>query len=205
MKKLVLLGMSAFVLGACGNSTQEEANTDDTTSTEQTASTESATSEQGKRSNPYILADTFEMAVQYTDPDSDDYETIDGRIKVTFNEVTLGQEAQDFLLSENEFNEEAPEGYQWGVYDTSVELLEDSEDVPFNLFLTETVYDGEGANVDNMMASAYSNNQLSDQSIFPGAVAQGNIVLLVPENIDGALMEMSYLGGGDTVYVDLSK
>lgn len=205
MKKLVLLGMSAFVLGACGNSTQEEANADDTTSTEQTASTESATSEQGKRSNPYTLADTFEMAVQYTDPDSDDYETIDGRIKVTFNEVTLGQEAQDFLLSENEFNEEAPEGYQWGVFDTSVELLEGSEDVPFNLFLTETVYDGEGANVDNMMASAYSNNQLSDQSIFPGAVAQGNIVLLVPENIDGALMEMSYLGGGDTVYVDLSK
>lgn len=205
MKKLVLLGMAAFVLGACGNSTQEKAKADDTTSTEQTASTESATSEQGKRSNPYTLADTFEMAVQYTDPDSDDYETIDGRIKVTFNEVTLGQEAQDFLLSENEFNEEAPEGYQWGVFDTSVELLEGSEDVPFNLFLTETVYDGEGASVDNMMASGYSNNQLSDQSIFPGAVAQGNIVLLVPENIDGALMEMSYLGGGDTIYVDLSK
>lgn len=205
MKKLVLLGMAAFVLGACGNSTQEEAKADDTSSTEQTASTESATSEQGKRSNPYTLADTFEMAVQYTDPDSDDYETIDGRIKVTFNEVTLGQEAQDFLLSENEFNEEAPEGYQWAVFDTSVELLEGSEDVPFNLFLTETVYDGEGASVDNMMASGYSNNQLSDQSIFPGAVAQGNIVLLVPENIDGALMEMSYLGGGDTIYVDLSK
>lgn len=205
MKKLVLLGMAAFVLGACGNSTQEEAKADDTSSTEQTASTESATNEQGKRSNPYTLADTFEMAVQYTDPDSDDYETIDGRIKVTFNEVTLGQEAQDFLLSENEFNEEAPEGYQWAVFDTSVELLEGSEDVPFNLFLTETVYDGEGASVDNMMASGYSNNQLSDQSIFPGAVAQGNIVLLVPENIDGALMEMSYLGGGDTIYVNLSK
>lgn len=205
MKKFVLLGMAAFVLGACGNSTQEEAKTDDASSTEQTASTESATSEQGKRSNPYTLADTFEMAVEYFDPDSEDYEPIDGRIKVTFNEVTLGQEAQDFLLSENEFNEEAPEGYQWAIFDTSVELLEGSEDVPFNLFLTETVYDGKGASIDNMLANGYSNNQLSDKSIFPGAVAQGNIVLLVPENLDGSLMEMSYLGGGDTVYVDLSK
>ncbi|MGK0718218.1 DUF4352 domain-containing protein [Aerococcus urinaeequi] len=211
MKKLVLLGMSAFVLGACGSASSGESTEAQESSTEQVESSSqqseksSTASEQGKRSNPYTLADTFEMDVQYTDPDSDDYTPIDGRIKVTFNNVTTGQEAQDFLMSENEFNEEAPEGYQWAVFETSVELLEGSEDVPFNLFLTEQIYDAEGASLDNMMASAYSNNQLSDQSIFPGATAQGNIVLLVPEDTTGALMEVSYLAGGDTVYIDLSK
>src|SRR5699024_1684686 len=160
---------------------------------------------QGKRSNPYTLADTFEMNVQYSDPNSDDYTPIDGRIKVTFNNVTTGQEAQDFLTSENEFNDQASEGFQWMIFDTSVELLEGSEDVPFNLFLTEQIYDADGASVDNSEHMAFSNNQLSDQSIFPGATAQGNIVLLVPEDTTGALMEMSYLGGGDTVYIDLSE
>ena len=216
MKKLLLLGMSAFVLAACGNGSSETAaNTESSEaqpSTEQVDSTEndsskeeSTDSNQGKRSNPYTLADTFEMDVQYSDPDSDDYAPIDGRIKVTFNNVTTGQEAQDFLTSENEFNDQAPEGFQWMVFDTSVELLEGSEDVPFNLFLTEQIYDANGASVDNSEHMAFSNNQLSDQSIFPGATAQGNIVLLVPEDTTGALMEMSYLGGGDTVYIDLSE
>lgn len=216
MKKLILLGVSAFLLGACGNGSSETAaNTESSEaqpSTEQVDSTEndsskeeSTDSNQGKRSNPYTLADTFEMDVQYSDPDSDDYAPIDGRIKVTFNNVTTGQEAQDFLTSENEFNDQAPEGFQWMVFDTSVELLEGSEDVPFNLFLTEQIYDANGASVDNSEHMAFSNNQLSDQSIFPGATAQGNIVLLVPEDTTGALMEMSYLGGGDTVYIDLSE
>ncbi|OYQ68303.1 DUF4352 domain-containing protein [Aerococcus sp. 1KP-2016] len=217
MKKLLLLGMSAFVLVACGNGSSETAaNTESSEaqpSTEQIDSTkndsskeEGATdSNQGKRSNPYTLADTFEMDVQYSDPDSDDYTPIDGRIKITFNNVITGQEAQDFLTSENEFNDQAPEGFQWLVFDTSVELLEGSEDVPFNLFLTEQIYDADGSSVDNSEHMAFSNNQLSDQSIFPGATAQGNIVLLVPEDTTGALMEMSYLGGGDTVYIDLSE
>lgn len=216
MKKLLLLGMSAFVLAACGNGSSETATNTESSeaqpSTEQVDSTEndsskeeSTDSNQGKRSNPYTLADTFEMDVQYSDPDSDDYAPIDGRIKVTFNNVTTGQEAQDFLTSENEFNDQAPEGFQWMVFDTSVELLEGSEDVPFNLFLTEQIYDANGASVDNSEHMAFSNNQLSDQSIFPGATAQGNIVLLVPEDTTGALMEMSYLGGGDTVYIDLSE
>lgn len=216
MKKLVLLGVSAFLLGACGNGSSETAtntesseaqpSTEQVDSTENDSSTEESTdSNQGKRSNPYTLADTFEMDVQYSDPDSDDYAPIDGRIKVTFNNVTTGQEAQDFLTSENEFNDQAPEGFQWMVFDTSVELLEGSEDVPFNLFLTEQIYDANGASVDNSEHMAFSNNQLSDQSIFPGATAQGNIVLLVPEDTTGALMEMSYLGGGDTVYIDLSE
>lgn len=216
MKKLVLLGVSAFLLGACGNGSSETATNTESSeaqpSTEQVDSTEndsskeeSTDSNQGKRSNPYTLADTFEMDVQYSDPDSDDYAPIDGRIKVTFNNVTTGQEAQDFLTSENEFNDQAPEGFQWMVFDTSVELLEGSEDVPFNLFLTEQIYDANGASVDNSEHMAFSNNQLSDQSIFPGATAQGNIVLLVPEDTTGALMEMSYLGGGDTVYIDLSE
>lgn len=216
MKKLVLLGVSAFLLGACGNGSSETATNTESSeaqpSTEQVDSTEndsskeeSTDSNQGKRSNPYTLADTFEMDVQYSDPDSDDYAPIDGRIKVTFNNVTTGQEAQDFLTSENEFNDQAPEGFQWMVFDTSVELLEGSEDVPFNLFLTEQIYDANGASVDNSEHMAFSNNQLSDQSIFPGATAQGNIVLLVPEDTTSALMEMSYLGGGDTVYIDLSE
>lgn len=217
MKKLVLLGMAAFVLGACGNGSSETAaNTESNeapSSTEQVDSTKndsskeegSTDSNQGKRSNPYTLADAFEMDVQYSDPDSDDYAPIDGRIKVAFNNVTTGQEAQDFLTSENEFNDQAPEGFQWMIFDTSVELLEGSEDVPFNLFLTEQIYDANGASVDNSEHMAFSNNQLSDQSIFPGATAQGNIVLLVPEDTTGALMEMSYLGGGDTVYIDLSE
>lgn len=39
MKKLVLLGMAAFVLGACGNSTQEQVEVDTKSSTEQVEST----------------------------------------------------------------------------------------------------------------------------------------------------------------------
>ncbi|SPT62140.1 Telomeric repeat-binding factor 2 [Aerococcus viridans] len=211
MKKLLLLGMSAFVLGACDSASSNEPTEAQKSSTEQTESSTkqaeetSTDSEQGKRSNPYTLADTFEMDVQYSDPDSDDYTPIDGRIKVTFNNVTTGQEAQDFLTSENEFNDQAPEGFQWMIFDTSVELLKGSEEVPFNLFLTEQIYDTDGASVDNSEHMAFSNNQLSDQSIFPGATAQGNIVLLVPEDTNGVLMEISYLAGGDTVYIDLSE
>src|SRR5699024_7992493 len=136
MKNFLLLGMSSFVLAACGSGSSETgANIEsseaqpstkqvDTTKNDSTEEEGTTDSNQGKRSKPYTLADTFEMDVQYSEPDSDDYTPIDGRIRVVFNNVTTGQEAQDFLTSENEFNDQAPEGFQWMIFDTSVELLE---------------------------------------------------------------------------------
>lgn len=200
-KLLAMVGICGIALAACGGENTESevsAPTQESTAVESSAKEEkTADSEVGKRSNPYKVGDKIEMNVTYYDDNSESYE---GLLNVTVNSIMLGQESQDYLMSANEFNEEAPEGYQWAVLNTTAELIEGSEDYQFDLYLTEEVFDPSGTSIDQMQAAAYSNTALSDQSIFPGASATGDIVLLVPTELDGTLMQMSNLGGGDTVW-----
>lgn len=200
IKLLAMLGVCGLMLAACGEeSASTEGNETAEPTTEESSSVEESAkeSEKGKRSNPYSVGEAVEMKVTYYDDESNEY---NGVLNVTINSLKLGQEAQDFLMGENEFNDPAPEGFQWAVIDTTAELKEGSEDYQYDLLLTEEVFDSSGSSVDQMQAMAYSNNQLSDQSIFPGASATGNIVLLVPTELDGTLMKMQNLGGGDEVW-----
>lgn len=201
-KLLAMVGVCGIALAACGGeettSSEVSAPTEESTAVESSVVEEKTTdSEVGKRSNPYKAGEKIVMNVTYYDDNSESY---NGLLNVTVNSVMLGQESQDFLMSENEFNDEAPEGYQWAVLNTTAELIEGSEDYQFDLYLTEEVFDSSGSSVDQMQAMAFSNNQLSDQSIFPGASATGNIALLVPIELDGTLMKISNLGGGDTAW-----
>lgn len=204
-KLLAMVGICGIALAACGGeetTSNETANSQESTAIESSVVEEKTVdSEVGKRSNPYKTGDKIEMNVTYYDDNSESYE---GLLNVTVNSVMLGQEAQDFLMSENEYNDEAPEGYQWAVLNTTAELIEGSEDYQLSLLLTEEVFDPSGSSVDQTQVMAFSNNQLSDQSIFPGASATGDITLLVPTELDGTLMQLSYLGGGDTVWLSFN-
>lgn len=201
LKLLTVIGLCGIVLAACGEkASSSEGETAKTPDTEESAPAEkkdTKDSKAGKRSNPYKVGDKAEMKVTYYNDDSEAYE---GLLDVTINNVKLGQEAQDFLIDENEYNEKAPEGYQWAVLNTTADLIEGSEDYQLSLLLTEEIFDPSGASVDQQNVMAFSNNQLSDQSIFPGASATGDITLLVPTELDGTLMKMEYLGGGDTIW-----
>lgn len=203
MKKLVLVGLAAIALAACGNG-EESQDSNSNTVQEQTEQKETK-NDKGTRSNPYTLNDEIELSISYSNTNSDNMESADGKLKINFNNIKTGDEAQEFLSSENQFNEEAPEGYQWMVINTSAELLEGSEDFEYDVYLTEEIYDGKGNSIDNMQAIASTSNQLSDNSIFPGATAEGDISLLVPKDLDGAMMQLSNLGGGDTVWISLEQ
>lgn len=205
MKKLfTTLVMSALLLAACGNEESamnedtgvDEAATEETTNTEENATDE----EKGKRTNPYVIGETAEFEVVYYD---DANEAIEGVLRLTINDITVGEEADEFIMSENEFNEPAPDGYQFAILDATAELVEGSEEVEYDLLLTQEIFDDEGqsVNLDDVYAS--TGNRLSDQSLFPGGTAEGYIIPVVPEDLAGTLMKVENLGGGDSVWFQL--
>ncbi|WP_423190234.1 hypothetical protein ACO1PF_05030 [Alkalibacterium sp. f15] len=139
--KLLLITATLGLLAAC----EEEGSVDDaeddpvTENTEEEAEEETEeeleeepTTSLGKRSNPVPLGETAQIDVRIIDYDDEDFETQDGVLEVTLSNIISGDDAYEMLLEENSFVEEAPEGYQWLIFDVEATLVEGHEDVAYN-------------------------------------------------------------------------
>ncbi|OJF91366.1 hypothetical protein [Alkalibacterium sp. 20] len=116
-KLLLITATTMGLLAAC----EEEGSVDDAADDLVTENTEEETEEEveeepttslGKSSNPVPMGETAQI-----DYDDEDFETEDGVLEVTLSNMILGDDAYEMLLEENPNSEEAPEGYQWLIFD----------------------------------------------------------------------------------------
>jgi hypothetical protein len=125
------------LLGACGQDTQditlkEDGNKqEETKKTEATEKKEETKSKLGSRSNPV----PFQVTATVDDElYNDNGDALPIKFDLTVLEVVRGDAAYQSLKSMNEFNETAPEGYEWVLAKTKVKFIEsETEDLAFNI------------------------------------------------------------------------
>ena len=123
MKKVLsVLGvgiMSVGILSACGSTGELSVKENDTNeeNTSQIEEKKNETPEIGTRTNPVKLGETLSAeGVTVTDLDDWEKETV-GNFNLTLNKVTRGEEAYNLIKSYNQFNEPAPEGFEFALLD----------------------------------------------------------------------------------------
>lgn len=123
-------------LSACGQGTKEVTVSDDQSNKEtkteekaEQAEKEEKEPELGSRSNPVPLQKTATINDELYDDNGEAYKM---KFDLTILEVKRGEEAFQQLKVMNEFNEPAPDGYEWVLAKAKVKFLEsETEDISF--------------------------------------------------------------------------
>jgi hypothetical protein len=136
---LILIGLLAIaVLVACGEDAKEVSVKSDDAKQESNDKTSDKKSEEkkdetksklGSRSNPVPFKTTATVEDEMYNDNGDSFPI---KIDLTVLEVVRGDAAFQKLKSMNEYNEEAPEGYEWVLAKTKVKLIEsETQDYAF--------------------------------------------------------------------------
>jgi hypothetical protein len=136
--KLFILGLLAIaLLAACGQDTkdvevkEEDPKQEEAAEPEKTEKKEETNSKIGSRSNPVPFQSTATVDDEIYDDEGNSYAI---KFDLTVTEVIRGEEAYQNLLTMNEFNEAAPEGYEWILAKTKVKFVEsETEDLSFHI------------------------------------------------------------------------
>lgn len=144
MKKIVSLfvfGMFILMLGACGQEAKDVAIKEDQTedqvqandaekqSDKEVDESKKKESKLGSRTNPVTFLKTATIDDQIFDDNGNEFAI---KLDLTVTEVIRGEDAYQMLLKMNEFNEAAPEGYEWVLAKTKVKFVEsETEDLSF--------------------------------------------------------------------------
>ena len=189
-----LIGLSGLVLAACSEPSEVTVESKDaaTETTEEVSSiveSVAETSAPGKRSNPVSVGETATWDVIYSDAE---YNRLDGTVTTSISNVVRGEEAYNQLYSYNEFNEAAPEGYEWVIFDMTLTLDEGSEDDPFNtstIFMTPIASDGSEVSQTDY-ATFEDGAAFGWKDLYKGGNDSGKVGLIVPVG-DDTLIEIS--------------
>ena len=136
--KIFILGLFTIVLlGACGQDTkdvelkEEDNQQEEKVQPEEAEKVEEAKSKLGSRTNPVPFQTTATVDDELYDDEGNSYAI---KFDLTVSEVIRGDAAYQKLLSMNEFNETAPEGYEWVLAKTKVKFVEsETEDLSFHI------------------------------------------------------------------------
>ncbi|MEA1855559.1 hypothetical protein MKX67_02615 [Cytobacillus sp. FSL W7-1323] len=133
--KLLILGLIMVVfLAACGQDTKdtevnEENQQGETAQPEEVEKEEEPKSKLGSRTNPVPFQKTATVDDELYDDEGNTYAI---KFDLTVKDVIRGDEAYQKLKSMNEYNEAAPEGYEWVLAETKVKFVEsETEDLSF--------------------------------------------------------------------------
>lgn len=192
-KYITLLGFSSLLLASCGESSDVTVESNDSESVTEEVASEVESSEEtsapGKRSNPVAIGESATWDVLYSDAD---YNPLEGTVTTKISNVIRGEEALNQLMTANEFNEAAPEGYEWVIFDMSLTLDEGSEDDPFNtstIMITPIASDG--SEVDQSSYATFEDGtEFGWKDLYKGGNDAGKVGLIVPEG-DDTLIEVS--------------
>jgi hypothetical protein len=135
--------LSIGLLGACGQDTkditvndkegqqQEGKEKEETENSEQANEKEETKSKLGSRTNPVPFQSTATVDDEIYNDNSEAFKI---KFDLTVVEVVRGEPAYQQLLKMNEFNEPAPEGYEWVLAKTKVKFVEsETEDLSFHI------------------------------------------------------------------------
>ncbi len=128
--------MMISLLGGCGQDTKditvnEEENQQTETENTEDKEKEEKESKLGSRSNPVPFQKTATVDDELY---NDEGESFPIKFDLTIVEVDRGDTAYKKLLAMNEYNEAAPEGYEWVLAKTKVKFVEsETEDLAFHI------------------------------------------------------------------------
>ncbi|MDQ0187760.1 hypothetical protein ACFOST_22635 [Cytobacillus kochii] len=134
--KLLILGLIMVVfLAACGQDTKDtevkEENQQGETAQPEEVEKEESKSKLGSRTNPVPFQKTATVDDELYDDEGNTYAI---KFDLTVKDVIRGDEAYQKLKSMNEYNEAAPEGYEWVLAETKVKFVEsETEDLSFHV------------------------------------------------------------------------
>ncbi|WP_235991745.1 hypothetical protein [Metabacillus schmidteae] len=126
------------LLGGCGQDTkditvdeEEKQQTDASEESEEPENKEETESKLGSRSNPVPFKKTATVDDELYNDEGDSFPI---KFDLTIVEVDRGDAAYKKLVSMNEYNEAAPEGYEWVLAKTKVKFVESAtEDLAFHI------------------------------------------------------------------------
>lgn len=147
----------------------------------------------GKRSNPVPLGTAFQFEDTYSD---DDFNSLDAVFELTVLDVIRGDEAYDILVSENQFNEPAPEGMEWAIISLEGRLIEGDEDVPYTVVPWFSVVDSSGSEISQDDYGTFDGNEYGYVDLFPGGTTTGRIAKYIPLGDDTLLVLDEFWGSG---------
>ncbi|GEK89668.1 hypothetical protein SAMN04488100_12138 [Alkalibacterium putridalgicola] len=140
---------------------------------------EETTVDLGKRTNPVPLNESIQFTVQIVDYEAEEYNPEEGLLEVTLSNLMSGDDAYTFIPEENQFNEEAPEGYEWIVFDIEATLLEGDENIPYMPMPTiSTVSESGAESPDGHYATL--NNEFGYIDLFDGGTTSGKQAAIAP-------------------------
>ncbi|WP_456273113.1 hypothetical protein [Bacillus sp. AK031] len=204
-KVLSVSALSALLIAGCANE-EGSVGTEDTEETVQDETSEEGQeeaeetdqsnepegSEVGTRSNPVPMNEVATIETVTTDDSMNEYETT---IELSVNEVIRGQEAYQMLTEMNEYNEEAPEGYEWMLVNAKVKVLDsETEDYPFMIdgimnfeFVSESgdVYSGDIVGTTTPEFSFQMYNGSEKEGYLAGLVKTGEDVTMAYDSWNG--------------------
>ena len=194
MKKYLLLLGSALVLAACGSPSDVEVSEEASSTAAASSEVASAVSEEtvsapGKRSNPVAVGQSATWDLVYYDAESN---RIDGVVTASISNVVRGEEAYNQLIAANPYNEAAPEGFEWVIFDLKATLDEGSADDPFNtvnLSITPVASDGSEV-AQPFYATFETGTDFGFKDLYKGGTDEGKKGLIVPVG-DETLVEIT--------------
>lgn len=142
---------------------------------------ESSSDGEGTRSDPRTIGSTAQLDVTINGDNYDDrYEAV---VNLTVNDIIIGDEAYDMLLAENQFNDPAPEGYQWALINASIELVEsETDDYAYYVMDHFKIVEGDGSSAPR--ESAVTPDEYGSEDIYSGGTSSGYSSVLIPEDND---------------------
>lgn len=200
----LLLIISIIAVG-CGETTAED--TDSALEVnEETDSKDSGednvTDNLGKRSNPVPLDEWVEFQDTYYES-IESFDGIEGTYKLRITEVERSDVALEKLIEENQFNEPAPEGYEWIIIHLEIEMLEGDEDTPYTVVPFINVMASTGNEVSQDDYATLDGNEFGHVDLFPGGTHSGRVTKYVPEEDESLLV---YEVGFDTgIYFSITE
>ncbi|WP_462421545.1 hypothetical protein [Salinicoccus sp. Marseille-QA3877] len=154
---------------------QSESNEDDN------AVDESGSTEEGTRSDPMQLGSTAQLDVTINGDDYDDrYEAV---VNLTVDDIIIGEEAYGMLVNENPYNDPAPDGYQWALIHSAIELVEsETDDYSYYVMDHFEIVEEDGSSAPR--ESAVTPDSYGGEDIYSGGTSSGYSSVLVPEEGD---------------------
>lgn len=185
-KNVLMLASSALVLGACSNASTDA--TDNTNSTENALVEESSstqavqqeevvksTSDKGNRSNPAKFGEVATANFSYYDENG----TYDAQLDLVLSNPIRGEEAYNILVAENQFNEPAPEGYEWIIFDVAGTLVKGDQDAPLAQIIEVSSVSASGVQSSPDFYATYT-NKYGEAELYQGGTATGRLATIVP-------------------------
>jgi len=131
----------------------------------------------GKRSNPVPLNETIEFPVEYANEDWT--ETYTGMATMSISTVIRSEAALATLVSENQFNEPAPEGYEWMIFTVDMGLTEGDIDNPYTPMDMFTIIDAGGSEIPQDIYPSFDGNDFGYTAMFPDGKSTGRVAKIV--------------------------